>query len=46
MEIGPDDDMPVAAETAKLIQMIEGDDVEKYDTLLSLATTGGDEGWI
>ena len=46
MEIGPDDEMPEAKENAKLIQMVEGEDVEKYDTLLSLAITGGDYSWI
>ncbi len=46
MEIGPDEEGPTVSETAKLIQMLEGEDVEKYDTLLSLAITGGDEGWI
>ena len=46
MEIGPNDDMPEIKESAKLLQMLEGEDVEKYDTLLSLAITGGDEGWI
>ena len=46
MEIGPDDEMPVPNEAAKLLQMIEGEDVEKYDALLSLAVTGGDYGWI
>ena len=46
MEIGLDDEMPDTAESAKLVQMLEGEDVEKYDTLLSLAITGGDEGWI
>ena len=46
MEIGPNDDTPAVIENAKLIQVIEGEDVEKYDTLLSLAITGGDEGWI
>lgn len=46
MELGPDDDMPSASESAKLIEMIEGEDVEKYDALLSLAVTGGDESWI
>ncbi len=46
MELGPNDEMPENTETAKLLQMIEGEDVEKYDTLLSLAITGGDEGWI
>ena len=46
MEIGPDDEMPEVKEDAKLIQMIEGEDVEKYDTLLSLAITGRDYSWI
>ena len=46
MEIGPDDDMPESKEDARLIQMIEGEDVERYDTLLSLAITGGDYSWI
>ena len=46
MEIGPDEEMPKVVESAKLIQMLEGEDVEKYDTLLSLAVTGGDYSWI
>ena len=46
MEVGPDEDMPENMESAKLLQVLEGEDVEKYDTLLSLAITGGDEGWI
>ena len=46
MEIGPDDEMPVVNESAKLLEMIEGENVEKYDTLLSLAITGGDYSWI
>ena len=46
MEIGPNEDMPENAESAKLLRVIEGEDVEKYDTLLSLAITSGDEGWI
>ena len=47
MEIGPDDDMPQIKESAKLIQMIEGEEeVEKMDMLLSLAITGGDYEWI
>ena len=46
MEIGPDDEMPVVRETAVLKDVIEGEDVERYDTLLSLAVTGGDYGWI
>lgn len=46
MEIGPDEEMPTNSETAKLIKMLEGEDVEKYDTLLSLAITGGDYSWL
>ena len=46
MEIGPDDETPVATESAKLLQTVEGEDVEKFDTLLSLAITGGDYKWI
>ena len=46
MELGPDDVMAEPQEAAVLLQMVEGDDVEKYDTLLSLAVTGGDYGWI
>ena len=46
MEIGPDEEMQEADESAKLIEMVEGENVEKYDTLLSLAITGGDYGWI
>lgn len=46
MELGPDDVMPENTETAKLLQVVEGEDVEKMDTLLSLALTGGDCDWI
>ncbi len=46
MELGPDDVMAEPQEAAVLLQMVEEDDVEKYDTLLSLALTGGDYGWI
>ena len=46
MEIGPDDEITEPKESAKLIQMVEGEDVEKMDTLLSLAVTGGDYSWI
>lgn len=39
--------MPKKVESAKLIQMIRGaEEVEKMDTLLSLAVTGGDYNWI
>lgn len=46
MELGPDDEMPTNAETAKLLQVVEGEDVEKMDALISLAITGGDVDWI
>lgn len=47
MEIGPDDDMPEAAENAILLEMLEGEEtIEKYDQLLSLAITGGTYDWI
>ena len=46
MELGPDDEITEPKESAKLIQMVEGEDVEKMDTLLSLAITGGDYSWI
>jgi hypothetical protein len=47
MEIGPDEEMPVIKESAKLIKVIEGaEEVERYDTLLSLAITGGNYDWI
>ncbi len=46
MEIGPDEELPDCPETAVLLEMIEGEDVEKYDALLSLAITGGDYQWI
>ena len=46
MEIGPDDDISDATVKATLIKVLEGEDVEKYDKLLSLAITGGDYEWI
>lgn len=46
MEVGPDEDIPPVAETAKLLDVIRDDDVEKMDVLLSLAHTGGDFEWI
>ena len=47
MEIGPDEEMPVVKESAKLIKVIEGnEEIKKMDTLLSLALTGGDYSWI
>jgi len=38
--------MPAVVETAKLLDVIRDDDVEKMDALLSLAITGGDFEWI
>ncbi len=46
MELGPDDLPPGERKDAKLVQIVEGEDVEKFDTLLSLAITGGDYEWI
>jgi hypothetical protein len=46
MELGPDDDMSETGTSAKLIKILEGEDVEKFDTLLSLAITGGNYDWI
>lgn len=46
MEIGPDEEMPEVKESARLLRMLEGEEVEQYDTLLSLAITGGDYKWI
>ena len=46
MEIGPDEEMPDVNPTAQLLQVCEGEEVEKMDTLLSLAITGGDYEWI
>ena len=46
MELGPDDEMVQATETAKLMQVVRDEDVEKWDALLSLALTGGEYDWI
>ena len=46
MEIGPDEEMPQIVEHAKLIKMLQGEEVEQFDSLLSLAITGGDFNWI
>ena len=47
MEVGPDDELPVAKESAVVLQVSEGkEEVEKMDTLLSLAVTGGDSEWM
>lgn len=46
MEIGPDEELPECIEAAKLLKVVEGENVEKMDGLLSLALTGGDFEWI
>ena len=47
MEIGPDEEMPQACEDAVLLNVVEGEEeVEKMDTLLSLAITGGNYEWL
>ena len=46
MEIGPDEELPEVVESAKLLKVIEGEEVEMMDGLLSLAITGGDYNWI
>ena len=46
MELGPDEEMPEMKEDAKLLKVIEGEEVEMMDGLLSLARTGGDFSWI
>ncbi len=46
MEVGPDEELPVAKEDAKLLDVIRDEDVEKMDALLSLAITGGEYEWI
>lgn len=46
MEIGPDDEMPQVEEKAVLVKVVEGDEVELMDGLLSLAVTGGNFEWI
>lgn len=46
MELGPDDNMESVSDSARLIQVLEGEDVEKMDILLSLAVSGGNYDWI
>ncbi len=45
-EIGPDESLEELLDTAYLKEVVEGEDVEKMDFLLSLAVTGGDFSWI
>ena len=47
MELGPDEELDTAEETAILLEEINGaEEVERMDALLSLASTGGDYNWI
>lgn len=47
MEIGPDDEMPENTQTAELLEVLDDpQEIEKMDSLLSLAITGGDCEWI
>ncbi len=46
LEIGPDEEMSPENKNARLIKVVSGEDVEKMDTLLSLAITGGNYEWI
>lgn len=45
-EIGPDESLEEVLDTAFLKEIVEGEEVEKLDALLSLAITGGDYNWI
>ncbi|MBQ9610299.1 MAG: FYDLN acid domain-containing protein [Lachnospiraceae bacterium] len=45
-EVGPDEDINEQKSNAKLIKVVEGEEVEKMDALLSLAITGGNYEWI
>lgn len=46
-EIGPDESMEDALDTAELLEkIIDEEEVEKMDGLLSLAITSGDCNWI
>ena len=38
--------LPEIKESAQLIEVVEGEEVERMDGLLSLAQTGGDFNWI
>jgi len=46
LEIGPDEDMSQMTDNAKLQKVLEGEEIEKMDALLSLAITGGNFDWI
>ena len=43
---GPDESMEELTDTAELQEIVEGENVEKMDRLLSLAITGGDYEWL
>ena len=46
MELGPDEEAEGTREHAVLVKIVEGEDVEMMDRLLSLAITGGEWEWI
>ena len=46
MACGPDEGMGELTDTAELQEIVEGENVEKMDRLLSLAITGGDYEWL
>ena len=46
MEIWADESMEELTDTAELQEIVEGENVEKMDRLLSLAITGGDYEWL
>lgn len=46
MEIGPDEPMPERKEDAVMKKVLHGEEIERYDILLSLAVTGGDDSWL
>ena len=46
LELSQDEAMPEEQKNAVLLQVVEGEDVEKMDVLLSLAITGGNYEWL
>ena len=46
MELGPDEVLPEEPETATLVKIVQEEEVELMDGLLSLAHTGGDYEWL
>lgn len=42
----PDEEMPAITETAKLLDVIRGDDVERMDMLVSCAIRKDNDSWF